>query len=201
VAITNGYISRADVKNALGLGTAVLTPDDDEIDQVVTSVSRAIDDYCGRFFYSVAGTVLYTATDFLYLPIGDWSAISSVTLDEDNLGTPNVTLTASSDYRLDFDSVRPGSPYTAIKITSFGTKTLPVGVTEGVRVIGTRGWSAPPEPIASACLIQSVRVHARRSTPFGVAGSPDGGIIRLLSRLDPDVELMLRPYRVPREAV
>jgi hypothetical protein len=27
-----------------------------------------------------------------------------------------------------------------------------------------------------------------------VAGSPDGGIVRLLSRLDPDVELMLRPY-------
>jgi hypothetical protein len=34
-----------------------------------------------------------------------------------------------------------------------------------------------------------------------VAGSPDGGIIRLLSRLDPDVELMLRPYRRVKEAV
>jgi hypothetical protein len=201
MAITNGYVSRADVKNALGLGTATLTPDDDEIDQVVTSVSRAIDDYTGRFFYSVAGTVLYTATDYLYQPIGDWSVVSSVTTDEDNKGTPTVTLTAQTDYRLDFDRDRPGSPYTAIRITSFGTNTLPVGVTEGVRVIGTRGWAATPEPIKSACLIQSVRVHARRSTPFGVAGSPDGGIIRLLSRLDPDVELMLRPYRVPREAV
>ena len=203
MAITNGYVSRQDIKSALGLGTAALTPDDDEIDQVVTSVSRTIDDYCGRFFYSVAGTALYTATDYLYVAIDDFSAITSVKTDENNDGTPEVTLTANTDYRLVTNQTVPGWPYTAIQITSFGSHTLPVLVTQGVQVIGTRGWGAGsiPEPVKAAALIQSTRIHARRATPFGVAGAPDGGVVRLLSRLDPDVELMLRPYRVAREAL
>lgn len=201
MAIVNGYVSRNDVKNALGLGTAAMTPEDDEIDQVVNSVSRAIDDACGRFFYSAAGTVLYTAEDFLYLPIDDFSAITAVVIDEQNTGTPNVTLTTGTDYRPEGTSAIPGFPYTAIRITSFGTKTLPVGVTEGVSVRGTRGFAAVPQPIVAATLLQCVRTHARRNSPYGVAGSPDGGIIRLLSRLDPDVELMIRPYRRVKEAV
>jgi hypothetical protein len=201
VAITNGYVTRNDVQQALGLGTAVLTPDSEEIDQVITSVSRAIDDYCGRFFYSVAGTVTFTADNYLFLPIVDFSAVTSVKTDEDNDGTPEITLVANTDFRLATNKVVPGWPYTGIQITSFGTHTLPLGVTEGVEVIGTRGWAAIPEPVKAAALLQSGRVHARRQTPYGVAGSPEGGIIRLLSRLDPDVELMLRPYRVIREAV
>ncbi len=201
MAITNGYVTRNDVQQALGLGTAVLTPDSEEIDQVITSVSRAIDDYCGRFFYSVAGTVTFTADNYLFLPIVDFSAVTSVKTDEDNDGTPEITLVANTDFRLATNKVVPGWPYTGIQITSFGTHTLPLGVTEGVEVIGTRGWAAIPEPVKAAALLQSGRVHARRQTPYGVAGSPEGGIIRLLSRLDPDVELMLRPYRVIREAV
>ena len=201
MAIVNGYVTRTEVKNALGLGTAALTPDDTEIDQVITAVSRAIDDYTGRFFYSVAGTALYTATDYLYVGIDDFSAITSVKTDENNDGTAEVTLTPNTDYRLVTNQTVPGWPYTAVQITSFGSHTLPVLVTEGVQIIGTRGWSAIPAPIEAATLVQSTRLHARRNTPLGVAGSPEGGIVRLLSRLDPDVELMLRPYRVPREAL
>ena len=114
---------------------------------------------------------------------------------------PEVTLTANTDYRLVTNQTVPGWPYTAVQITSFGSHTLPVLVTQGVQIIGTRGWSAIPAPIEAATLVQSTRLHARRNTPLGVAGSPEGGIVRLLSRLDPDVELMLRPYRVPREAL
>jgi len=96
VAIVNGYVTRADVQNALGLGTATLVPDSEEIDQVVTAVSRTIDDYCGRFFYSVAGTVTFTADDYLFLPIGDWSSVTSVKTDENNDGTCEVTLTSGT---------------------------------------------------------------------------------------------------------
>lgn len=201
MAIVNGYVTRAEVQNALGLGTATLTPDSDEIDNVIEAVSRAVDDYCGRFFYSVAGTVVFTANDYMFLPIGDWVSVTTVKTDENNAGTVTKTLSANSDYRLQQNTTFIGWPYTAIQIASFGSNTLPVGVTEGVEVIGTRGWYAVPEPIRAAALIQSVRVHARRATPFGVAGSPEGGIVRLLSRLDPDVELMVRPYRAPREAI
>jgi hypothetical protein len=202
VAIVNGYVTRDNVQQALGLGTATLVPDSEEIDQVITSVSRAIDDYCGRFFYSVAGTVTFTADNYLFLPIVDFSAVTSVKTDEDNDGTPEITLTAGTDYRLATNKTVPGWPYTGIQITSFGSHTLPLGVTEGVEVSGTRGWGGNvPEPVKAAALLQCSRIHARRQSPYGVAGSPEGGIVRLLSRLDPDVELMLRPYRVIREAV
>lgn len=201
MAIVNGYVTRDNVQQALGLGTATLVPDSEEIDQVITSVSRAIDDYCGRFFYSVAGTVTFTADNYLFLPIVDFSAVTSIKTDEDNDGTPEITLAANTDFRLATNKTVPGWPFTGIQITSFGTHTLPRGVTEGVEVIGTRGWPAIPEPVKAAALLQCSRIHARRQSPYGVAGSPEGGIVRLLSRLDPDVELMLRPYRVVREAV
>ena len=197
MAVVNGYTTAEAIQNALGLGTATLTPDTAEIEAVIGAVSRTIDDYCGRFFYSTPGTVLFTAEDYLVAKLpGDWSAITSITIDETNSGTPSVVLSASTDYRpiknLDFE----GWPYTSIQITTYGGHSLPVGITEGVKIIGTRGWSSVPAAVSQAALLQSVRVHARRAVPFGVAGSPEGGIIRLLSRLDPDVELMLRPYRL-----
>ncbi len=200
--VVNGYTTAVDVQNALGLGTAVITPDTAEIESAIGAVSRTIDDYCGRFFYSAAGTVLFTATDPLYAELpGDWSAITSITIDDGNTGTPSIVLSSTLDYRLDTNKDFIGWPSTGIIITTFGSHSFPVGITEGVKVIGTRGWAAIPAAVAQACLLQTVRIHSRRSVPFGVAGSPDGGIIRLLSRLDPDVELMLRPYRVAREAM
>lgn len=196
MAVVNGYTTAADVQNALGLGTATLTPDTAEIEDAITAVSRVIDDYTGRFFYSTGGTVLITATEPLYADLpGDWSSITSITIDDLNSGTPSIVLNPSTDYRLKTNKDFPGWPYTGIQITSFGSYTLPVGVTEGVKIIGQRGWGGGiPAAVAQAALLQSVRVHSRRAVPFGIAGSPDGGIVRLLSRLDPDVELMLRPY-------
>ncbi len=195
MAVVNGYTTAADVQNALGLGTAVLTPDTAEIEDAITAVSRVIDDYTGRFFYSTAGTVLMTATEPLYAELpGDWSSITSITIDDLNSGTPSIVLNSPRDYRLKSNDTFVGWPYTGIQITSFGSYTLPVGITEGVKIIGQRGWSQVPAAVSQAAILQTVRVHARRAVPFGIAGSPDGGIVRLLSRLDPDVELMLRPY-------
>jgi hypothetical protein len=194
----NGYTDLNSVKNALGLGPTSLSPDDQEIEAAITAVSRTIDDYCGRFFYSTAGTVLFTAEDPLYTPLpGDWSAITSITIDDANSGTPNIVLDPVKDYRLETNKAFPGWPFTGIIITTYNTSySLPVGITEGIKAIGQRGWSSIPPAIQQAALLQTVRTHSRRAVPFGVAGSPDGGVVRLLSRLDPDVELMCRPYRV-----
>jgi hypothetical protein len=188
----NGYTDLNSVKNALGLGPTSLSPDDQEIEAAITAVSRTIDDYCGRFFYSTAGTVLFTAEDPLYTPLpGDWSSITSITIDDANSGTPNIVLDPVKDYRLETNKAFPGWPYTGIIITTYNTSySLPVGITEGIKAIGQRGWAAIPPAIQQAALLQTVRTHSRRAVPFGVAGSPDGGIVRLLSRLDPDVELM-----------
>lgn len=57
------------------------------------------------------------------------------------------------------------------------------------------GEAAVPEAVVNACLLQASRYWSRRSAPFGVAGSPElGNELRLLNKLDPDVEVLLGPY-------
>jgi hypothetical protein len=75
------------------------------------------------------------------------------------------------------------------------------GVTTSYRegsleVTAVWGWTAVPEAIKTATLIQASRFYKRRDAPFGVAGSPAmGNELRLLAKLDPDVEMLLLPFR------
>lgn len=64
-----------------------------------------------------------------------------------------------------------------------------------VRVTATWGWPAIPDTIRYATLLQASRLFARRHAPFGVAGSPETGQLRLLEKIDPDVAVSVRPYR------
>lgn len=63
-----------------------------------------------------------------------------------------------------------------------------------VLVTADFGYDAVPESVKLACLLQASRLVMRRDSPLGVAGSP-GSEMRLLARLDPDVETLLRPYK------
>ncbi len=79
MAITNGYTTGSAVKQALGIIDAT---SDGELELVIESVSRLIDDYCGRFFYqSAASTAFYTAQDYLVQPIDDFASVSAITTD------------------------------------------------------------------------------------------------------------------------
>ncbi len=51
MAITNGYTTGSAVKTALGIIDAT---SDTELELVIESVSRLIDDYCGRFFFCLS---------------------------------------------------------------------------------------------------------------------------------------------------
>jgi hypothetical protein len=43
--------------------------------------------------------------------------------------------------------------------------------------------------------MQASRLLSRRDAPFGIAGSPEmGSEMRLLAKLDPDVDLLVQPY-------
>jgi len=54
-----------------------------------------------------------------------------------------------------------------------------------------------PAVVLQACLIQSARLFNRKHSPYGIAGSPElGSEMRLLNRLDPDVEALLSGVRV-----
>lgn len=65
----------------------------------------------------------------------------------------------------------------------------------GVRVTARWGWTLVPDPIRQATLLQASRILTRRESPYGIAGSPDAGSeMRLLAKVDPDVEVAVAAY-------
>ena len=88
---------------------------------------------------------------------------------------------------------RRGWPYT--RLLAIGAYIFPFNLPQSVRVKAVWGWSSVPHEIQMACKLQASRLFVRRQSPFGVAGTPELGTVRLGSRLDPDVELLCRPFR------
>ena len=59
MAITNGYITLAQLKTYLGLSGS---GQDDNLENAVEAASREIDAYCGRFFYQTSSDGNQTVT-------------------------------------------------------------------------------------------------------------------------------------------
>lgn len=79
--------------------------------------------------------------------------------------------------------------------TFTGSYSDPEGVEATVMLQGLFGWSAIPEAVVTACLIQAARIHKRRDALFGIVGAPDGSdATRLQDRMDPDAVKALRGY-------
>jgi hypothetical protein len=195
VALTNAYCTLQEVKNAL----AIEDPQDDlAIEAAILATSRMIDDYTGRFFYqdgSQASPVVryYTAKDWWTTNVDDIIYISEIATD-DNFDQLYTTVWATSDYMVEpVNNPRRGWPWT--RLLAIGSYIFPSNLPQSVRVTGVWGWTAIPEEVKMACRLQAARFFVRRQSPFGIAGSPEIGTVRLSSRLDPDVELLLRPFR------
>jgi hypothetical protein len=66
-----------------------------------------------------------------------------------------------------------------------------------VQITGTFGWSAVPNSVIQACVIQASRLFKRSESPMGVAGYGDLGVMRITSKyLDGDVTQLLDDYRL-----
>lgn len=81
------------------------------------------------------------------------------------------------------------------RLLAIGAYIFPYNLPQSVRVQGVWGWTSVPAEIAMATKIQASRLFIRRQSPFGIAGTPELGTVRLTSRLDPDVEALIRPFR------
>jgi hypothetical protein len=153
----------------------------------VTAASRVIDTAAGRQFGAA------TIADRKYKP---WYSTSAAAyfIDIDDMDnstgmtatTASGTVVTTSVVLYPLNAAAKGRPWTMMKVTS----------AEVVTVHAIFGWTAVPATIVQATLLQASRLVKRRDAPFGVAGSPEmGSEIRLLAKLDPDVEVMIRPYR------
>jgi len=87
-----------------------------------------------------------------------------------------------------------GQPFTSLSFAGSSMPAPPL-LADAVKVTGAWGWPEVPPTIHQACLLQASRLLARRDAPFGIAGSAEtGSEMRLLAKVDPDVEAMLRPF-------
>lgn len=195
------YVTLADLKVFVGIGD---TGDDATLQRALDASEEQVNTYTGRRFTADGAAVVryYDALDKGIVSIDPLSSVTdlAVAVDQDGDGTFEDTLTIDVDYRLaPYNALALSQPWTSL-IAQTGT-TFPSG-TRRIRVTGRWGWPAVPASIKQATLIQAARLWKRKDAPFGVAGSVEfGSELRLLAALDPDVQALLRPYRLVWAAV
>ena len=179
------YAQVADLAEYLRIPDA---QDDQTLAASIAAASRAIDEATGRQFGQVASPeVRY------YEPRFDRVRCSWVAQVDDLMTTTGLAVVQDgatvTEYTLGpRNALAKGLPYTEVWVEDASTEEL--------AITARWGWSAVPDAVKTACLLQAGRLFKRRDAPFGVAGSPQlGSEMRLLAKLDPDVEVTLRAYR------
>ena len=196
MAITNGYCTLAQVKAALRIPSAD-TVDDALLEMAIESGSRAIDGYANRSFFSSGTAVrVFTPNDSFVTEIDDLISLTTLKTMTDDDSTFDTTW-AATDYQLEPLNGRADgltSPYTSIR--AVGDYLFSQFEQEAtVQVTGVWGWAATPIAVTQATVIQASRIYKRLDSPLGVAGFGDIGIMRVSSRLDPDVAQLVDPLR------
>jgi hypothetical protein len=198
MAITNGYCSLQDIKNALRITDNV---DDTILELAVETASRQIDDACERVFYSTAGATRYFVPQDSYVcEIDDLVTLTSLKSSTSGNGVYDRTWT-SVYYQLEpLNGIAGGitSPRTHIRaVDDFLFPTY--GGEATVEVTGTFGWASVPTAIKFATILLSSRLYKRMDSPLGVAGMGDIGVVRV-SRIDPDIDALIQPFKKLRMA-
>ena len=186
------YISLADAKRQLDIADAT---DDAILERLITATSALIDSYTNRRFDSATETRYYTAENPSIVRIDDLVTVTDLKTDDNADGTYEVTWAAGDFTTLPENAATDGLPSTHLCVTPWGTKSFPAESLKGVRVVGTWGFPAVPEPVKIACLIQVTMLYRAKEAPFGVIGSAETGLIRIGARLHPEAALLLEPYR------
>jgi hypothetical protein len=195
ILLSNAYTDLATVKARLGITD---TDHDTWLSSIITAVSRWIDGECHRFFYTYTGTRYYTPRHSTYLDVDDYTNLTSLTTDIDGDGTFETTW-ALTDYLVTPFNARadsPAQPYNGIQRHLYGAFVFPITIPRSVAVTADWGYDVTvPIVIQEATNIQVSRIYRRADAPFGVAGSAEMGQSIVIPRLDPDVRMMLSPYK------
>ena len=203
------YIDKDDLKTYIGLsGTA----QDTNIDNAINAACRLIDQYTGRRFFqdSTAQIKYFRPVNEFYLEIPDLSTTTGlvVELDTTDNGTYDTTLTLDTDFILipvnpEINYIADGitylKPYSELRIlpTRSSERFDPL-IQKNVKITGKWGWSAIPQAVTQAALIQSLRFFKRKDAPFNVLGNEQTGQIEIFTKFDPDAKQLIEDLVVHR---
>jgi hypothetical protein len=185
------YATEDDLASYVGIDD---TDDHVELALANESAARAIDQATNRQFGK-----LDAAAERIYSVRYDYERGVYVADVDDFQTTSGLVVTVDGDAVTTFtkepvNAASMGRPWTRLVFTSESEVSVCGGSEVGATVAW--GWTSVPDTIHNASLLQGARFFKRRLAPFGVAGSPDmGSELRLLAKVDPDVEVMVRAYR------
>lgn len=211
------YATLAELKGWVGI-PALDTGDDTTLQSALDAAQAQIDKYCDRSF-GIDGSVTtrkYTpdypypypnmyyparpgpvgATILIVDPIATTTGLVVATDDNDD-GTAETSWTLNTNYRLEpVNASNLGEPWTTMVAID---RAWPRNYRyPAVSVTAKFGWpsASVPGQVKEATLIQAASLWKRKDAPFGVAGSVEfGSEVRLLAKLDPFVESLIRPLR------
>lgn len=183
MALGDPYVTAAALKTYLRITDST---DDTEITAAVNEASREIEKWCGRQFNTAA-----SATARTYFPTGcdevvidDFSTTTGLVVktDEDGDGVYETTWTISTDFIvLPLNGVVDGEsgwPYWQIR--AVGSRRFRYSdLRPPLEVTALWGWTAVPTPVVQAAKILAAETFKMSESPFGVAGTPDFGVVRL----------------------
>jgi hypothetical protein len=207
MTITNGYTTLALV--AAELGTSTAANYDARIEQAIEAASRQIDDYCGRRFWQDSTVV---TREFycdhpteLVSQAGAVMDISTTTglivkLDTGDNGGFATTVTISTEFVLTPpNAADEGLPYTGIRLVD--GDAFPMSERRpGCQVTAKFGFATVPEPVAQACLIQSVLLFKATDAAMGGLSFGDGAFMRVRGGLNPIALSLVDRYAFPAVA-
>ena len=169
---------------------------------LITSASRMIDKFVGGwdnyFIADSADTIRYfdgNGDKVLY--IDPFISITKLEVVESGgVAVADYTeWTENTDYiTIPYNRL----PKRGLQIERFGNKSNFYRYQKGIKVTGKFGYSAiVPDDIANACRIQVLRWFMRAKSAYqDASASAASGQVMYMKELDPDVKMLLQPYRV-----
>ena len=191
------YCTLSELKQAMRITDQI---DDGLLRSSVDAASRWVDGYCQRTFTVASGTAsrdFVPSGRFEPLYIDDATTVTGISIDDDLDYSFATALRPNVDYQLEpVRGTADGLAFPYFRVIPVEDGYWPVW--EGrasVRVTGTFGWAAVPDAVTQATILQAARLYTRFASPVGVVSFGDMGAVRVSRFIDPDVEMLLGPYR------
>lgn len=188
------YATLAELKSFMRISDTV---DDAELAFAISAASRSIDAHTDRQFGQLASPILWSYLAWPDLHRNRWVVEIDDLMTAVGLIVEVPTVGTTTEFTKEpLNGAGKARPWTRIVFNRLASVHPVCTDNYAVNVTGQFGWTVVPVAVKEACLLQASRFAKRRDAPFGVAGSPDlGSEIRLLAKVDPDVAVILTPYR------
>lgn len=196
--MSDPYVSASELAEYLRMDPPAEDAGDDLMSLTVASASAWVQEYTRRDFnLADAPSARYFDTTDSGLVLVDDIGDDTITVATDTTQDGTwATSWATSDFQVNpLGALAMGEPVTSL--LAVGSYTYPpVSRRRGlVKVTAQWGWPAVPDAVKQATLILASRLYKRHESPAGVLGGNDFGVVRVGTLIDPDVEILLAPYR------